>query len=329
MNSFHTQKGATLTEFLVVTPLVALLGMIGLQYTLMYNAKTNLSYASYEAARSGAIHHADPEKIQDGLLKGLLPYFGANGDAKALSGNIGDTATVKASILKLKATEAPFMKVEIISPSQAAFDDFNDMTLQTMLKTNNKVIPNKYSDTIKNTAVGKQSGITIAEANVLKLRVTYGYEPKIPLAKNMFVSVASFLGSSKDAFSLKLLAANRIPVVVDVSAQMLSPAVENGLKTEPFHPGNDTPILAGGKKPDLSGLGLPPEYENMTAEEILKVIIEDGGLDSGGAGTYGKGRSGRDWLPILIAIGVIAAGSTSGNNGGATSGSSSVADFGC
>ena len=36
------QKGASVTEILIVTPLVVLLGMIGIQYALMYNAKTNI-----------------------------------------------------------------------------------------------------------------------------------------------------------------------------------------------------------------------------------------------------------------------------------------------
>lgn len=60
--------------------MIFLLGMLGVQYTLMYNAKSNLTYASYEAARAGAIHNADPNKIQEGLLKGLLPYLSANGN---------------------------------------------------------------------------------------------------------------------------------------------------------------------------------------------------------------------------------------------------------
>ena len=58
-----SQLGATLTEFITIGPLIFFLGMNGLQYTLMYNAKTNLTYASYEAARAGAIENASPQQI--------------------------------------------------------------------------------------------------------------------------------------------------------------------------------------------------------------------------------------------------------------------------
>ena len=73
--------------------------------------------------------------------------------------------------------------------------------------------------------------MNISEANVLKLRITYGYKPNIPLVGGFFAKTFDFFSGPKDAFSAKLFAFNRIPIVVDVSAQMLSPAVQNGLKT--------------------------------------------------------------------------------------------------
>lgn len=312
--------GATSTEFLIAIPMIMLLGMIGVQYTLMYNAKTNVTYAAYEAARAGAIHHADPEEIQNGLFKGLLPYLSANGDA---FGNSSSTnlATNLAGLEKIKRTESPFVKIEIISPSKAAFDDFNSPKLQEILKTSQRVIPNKYSD-MQNITHTAGSGLTIAEANVLKLRITYGYKPSIPLAKNMFMSISSFLGAQKDAFDLKLLAADRIPIVVDVSAQMLSPAVENGLKTVPFHPGNTSPTTPiGHKTPDLTGINLPDDYKGLTTEQMIDKILREGGINGNqGAGQTGMGSSNQDWLALLAALGLITA--TANANG------TPIGDFG-
>ncbi|OBX65578.1 hypothetical protein A9299_08180 [Moraxella osloensis] len=316
----NSQKGASLTEFIVVTPMIFLLGMLGVQYTLMYNAKSNLTYAGYEAARAGAIHHADPQKIQEGLLKGLLPYLNANGNAlvKTSNGTVDNIAMLKQAQL----TEAPFMKIEIISPNKQAFDDFNNPTLQQLLKTTHKVIPNKQTDfeNLKD-KVGSSSGLTIAEANVLKLRVTYGYKPEIPLAKNMMSSLYSFLMGPKDSFSLKLLATSRIPMVVDVSAQMLSPPVENGLATLAYNPGGAPSIPAGNNTlPNMGGVTLPPEYQGMTPDQILAKIISEGGTGNtnGGAGSIGVGnKSNNNWLAILIALGLVAAGSM-GNNGSGT-----------
>lgn len=295
------QAGATLTEFIVIGPLIFLLGMTGLQYTLMYNAKTNFTYASYEAARAGAIHNASPEKIQEGLLKGFLPYISANTGSK-----IPNTLLLQ----KAKITEAPFMKIEIISPTEKAFNDFNDETLQKILKTDRKVIPNKKTDMDNlKTKKGASSGISISEANVLKLRITYGYKPTIPIAKNLLSSMYSFLNGPKDSFSTKLLATKRIPIVVDVSAQMLSPAVENGLKTVAYNPGNTNGGTVGDHKlPDLSEINLPPEYEGMSREEILEDIKNNGGTSAG------KGSSDKDWLKLLIALGVITVGASQMDN---------------
>lgn len=291
MSLQHRQTGATMTELLVAIPLVLLLGMIGVQYGLLYNAKNNVTYASYEAARAGAINNADPEAISDGLLKGMLPFLSSStpkGDLTAM-------------LSELKGKESAFMKVEIISPSKEAFDDFSNAELQKLLGTTNRVIPNKYIDTIKqDRIVGKKSGITIHEANVLKLRITYGYKPTLPLAKNMFVSVASFIDSSQDSFAKSLFLNDRIPISVDVSAQMLSPAVENGLKTVAYTPpkGN-TPIGPNINLPDLKDIKLPDGYESMTADEIIAVLETD---------PTNKRKSKKELLALLVALGIVGAG---------------------
>lgn len=311
------QKGASVTEILIVTPLVVLLGMIGIQYALMYNAKTNITYASYEAARAGAINNADPQAIENGLLKGLLPLLSTKLKPKGIKVDTTNplTATVQSKLAfeQLKLDEAPFMKIEIISPSERAFAACNNAQLQKILNTTNKVIPNKYSDTQNYQC--SDPNISIGEANVLKLRITYGYEPKMPLVKNMFVSVASFVRGSQEAFDLKLLNNNRIPITVDVSAQMLSPAVENGLQTKSYvPPKGDMPLPTGIKLPDVSGIKLPEGYKNMSVDEIIDILSKE---ESGGAGSIATGKSKKDWLAVLVALGVIGAGAYKlGSDGG-------------
>ncbi len=307
------QTGATMTELLVALPLIVLLGLIGIQYALMYNAKSNLSYASYEAARAGAIHHADPIQIQEGLLKGLLPYMSATGEARS-----GDnTLAAQAQIEKIKLNEAPFMKVEIISPSQAAFDDFHNAELaarllaEGVISQGQKVIPNASKDIqAVEGRVGSASGATIHEANTLKLRITYGYKPKIPLAKNMFISIQNILASTEDAFALHLLKADRIPITVDVTAQMLSPAVENGLRTTAYNPPRGTtPIGSDRPMPDLGGIRLPEGYESMTVEQIISILMND--PENGAGQVGGAKRSYQEWLAILAALGILGAGAYS------------------
>lgn len=94
-------------------------------------------------------------------------------------------------------------------------------------------------------------------------------------------------------------------MVVDVSAQMLSPAVENGLATVAYNPGGAPAIPAGNNTlPNLGGVPLPPEYQGMTPDQILAKIISEGGVgaNNGGAGSIGVGNnSNNNWLAILIA----------------------------
>ena len=219
----------------------------------------------------------------------------------------------KLALEKLKFDEARFMKIEIISPNEAAFNACNNVQLQKILNTTNKVIPNKHND-IQNYKCSDPN-ISISQANVLKLRITYGYKPKIPLAKDMFVSIASFVRGSQEKFDLKLLASDRIPITVDVSAQMLSPAVENGLQTKSYvPPKGDMPLSTGIKLPDVSGIKLPEGYENMSVDEIIDILSKE---ENGGAGSIGTAKSKKDWLAILVALGVIGVGAYKlGNDGG-------------
>ncbi|MFW1852728.1 TadE/TadG family type IV pilus assembly protein [Acinetobacter guillouiae] len=241
----NIQKGVSLTEFIIIAPLLLFIGLIGIQYGLIYVARLNVTYAAYEAARAGAIYNADPARIQNAFIKGLVPYFatpgiylpGNNHVATPISKNPNlAQVALQGTALKeiIKKTESAFIHIHIINPSKASFDDWNDDLLAKAyrIKTgqNVRIISNDNLDT-KSTTIKNKSKQNIQDANVLKLRFVYGYEPRIPLMKNIFSSLTSFFTSNRDAANLRMLAAGRIPIVVDISAQMLSPAIEAGLPT--------------------------------------------------------------------------------------------------
>jgi hypothetical protein len=226
-------SGSVTTEFLIIAPMISILGLLGVQYAMIYHARANLSYAAFEAARAGAIHHADPKKIRDGLIKGLLPYLLSTRQSLVpIKGDHLAALNANAALLNqaVKLTEEPFIKIEIINPTPQAFQDFNSPALQQKLGTGmQKVIPN--ADLDQASAVRIKSGMNLQDANVLKLRVTYGYQPKIPLVSQFFSTIDAFLKGDKDPFSTRLLAFDRIPIVVDVTTQMLSPAIEAKIPT--------------------------------------------------------------------------------------------------
>ena len=241
------QKGVSITEFIIIAPLILFIGLIGIQYGLIYVARLNVTYAAYEAARAGAIYNADPQRIQNAFFKGLVPYFATSGiylpgnthirsPFTSQNPNLAQV-TLQGIALKevIKKTESAFLSIHMVNPSKASFDDWNDATLAKAyrIKTGQtvKVIRNDKFDQSDALTIKPNSKQNLADANVLKLRFTYGYEPRIPLMKNIFSSLTSFFTSNRDAANLRMLAAGRIPIVVDISAQMLSPAVQGGLPT--------------------------------------------------------------------------------------------------
>ena len=247
MNHYRTsQFGVSFTEFIIIAPLILFIGLAGIQYGLIYAARLNVTYAAYEAARAGAIYNADPARIQNAFFKGMVPYFATPGihlpgnvDIKSpITGthpNIGQVG-VQGTMLKelIKKTESAFVHIHIVNPSKASFDDWNDPRLATAYKIKTgqtvRIIANDNLDK-KVKDIKPKSKQNIQDANVLKLRFVYGYEPRIPLMKNVFSSLTSFFSSNRDAANIRMLAAGRIPIVVDISAQMLSPPIEGGLPT--------------------------------------------------------------------------------------------------
>ena len=247
MNHYRaSQFGVSITEFIIIAPLILFIGLVGIQYGLIYVARLNVTYAAYEAARAGAIYNADPARIQNAFFKGMVPYFATPGihlpgnvDIKSpITGtnpNIGQVG-VQGTMLKelIKKTESAFVHIHIVNPSKTSFDDWNDPRLATAYKIKTgqtvRIIANDNLDK-KAKDIKPKSKQNIQDANVLKLRFVYGYEPRIPLMKNVFSSLTSFFSSNRDTANIRMLAAGRIPIVVDISAQMLSPPIEGGLPT--------------------------------------------------------------------------------------------------
>ncbi len=152
-----------------------------MQVALVYYAKSNVNYATYEAARAGTISHAGLASINLAFQKAMLPYYG------------GGTTTAKLANT-FKKVEADLkgsaVRVEILSPTQESFADYASPALQAALKSTELVIPNVGLDELScprdvpgcnaNPKTNK-SGQTLLDANLLKLRITYG----IPPAKQM------------------------------------------------------------------------------------------------------------------------------------------------
>jgi hypothetical protein len=117
------------------------------------------------------MNNADSSVIRNTLVKGLNPFYeqGAiTNDAQRID---------KAALVATAKTLLPgTLSIDILSPSKEAFNDFG-LTDPT---TRVKYIPNDNLEW-RSTALGKSSKVNIRDANLLKLRVVYAYDLKVPL----------------------------------------------------------------------------------------------------------------------------------------------------
>jgi hypothetical protein len=130
------------------------------------------------------------------------------------------------------------------------------------LNTNGRrVIPNA-GQAYKSQAIGATSGQTIQDANLIKLRITHGYLPKVPFINKIYATYLKWLDPQTDAFHTKLVNAGRIPVVTSVTLHMQSDAIEPGAPVSSPGPGNNgnptnpgSPPISNNPPPDCSNFG--------------------------------------------------------------------------
>ena len=179
-----SQAGAGAVEFLISIPIVLLLILGSLQASLLYQARLQLEVATQEAARAGALHGGDLNEIREGLARGLTPLYTHGQGVADLA-----KARARAEVAARTAT------IEILSPTQEALADhkefgrlpLDDKTGQALTPGGNWGwgIPESQLG-YRKTALGGQSGLSIQDANLLKIRVTYHHPMIMPFIDRLF-----------------------------------------------------------------------------------------------------------------------------------------------
>ena len=257
MRRLRAQSGATLVEFVVVVPTLLFLLMNLIQYGLLYHAKSQLNYATFEAVRAGTTSNADPAKIRTAFTRAMTGYYG---------GGTSTAQLAKSYAKALADTTAATVRIEILSPTKQSFDDYASPGLKSRLGISSRVIPNTNLAFLKcpmdvpgcnSDPKSNQSGQTLADANLLKIRITYGIPAakQIPLAgRFMSWALGELNKGDTDAFRLGLVKAGRIPVVTATVMRMQTPAIEAGNVSIPGPGNGGTPEDPG---PELGSPGDP------------------------------------------------------------------------
>ncbi len=174
------QSGASLAEFLVAAPLVLLIGMATLQAGLIYHGKTTLNYAVFEAARTGATHNAQVAVMRDELGQRLAPVKGGDGSLEHMALSMAKSV--------VDANDATTTELSILNPTPAAFDDWGLVSPATQ----QRIIPNAHLRH-KSDEIGVASGLTIQDANLLKVRVVYGLDLRVPVVGDLIAEAMQII----------------------------------------------------------------------------------------------------------------------------------------
>ncbi|MFV2058903.1 MAG: TadE family protein [Thiohalomonadales bacterium] len=215
----HKQAGASITELLVVMLAMAPLVLGAIQMAMFYHAKSIINYATFEAARAGAVAGANIGPMKSAFERNILPLYGS-----------GVTVT---SIMKARAKAkadawAPTIptksfgaggKIQILSPTKEAFRDFG-----MRINGGALFIPNDHLR-YRATATGGTSKVNVQDANLLKIKVTYGYKMIVPVINKIIARIMML--ADKKNINYYLGDPPRLPIVSYVTVRMQSNTIFN------------------------------------------------------------------------------------------------------
>lgn len=234
------QRGVTMVEFAIVMPFALLLVLGLIQIGLMYSAKSIVNEAAFMAARAGAVQNAQRDKMIEAMQRALVPLYQdtTNPDpasrlSNALQQVVDDTQC---------SSPDKCLTVQILNPTPEAFADFGI----TSGAVSGTFIPNDNLEFRSHSVRGRTSGLSIQDANTLKIKVTYGYQLKVPLINVLFGAILCAWDGHADADShvdafgranspLELQGDNdcttfydhgKTPIVAYATVQMQTPAVQ-------------------------------------------------------------------------------------------------------
>ncbi|RYZ09623.1 MAG: pilus assembly protein [Comamonadaceae bacterium] len=203
------QTGAAMTEFIIVLPVFLMVVFAIAEMALMYQAKSVVDLAALAAARAGALDHARNGATSSMHTAGAIAlsplYMRENASNGEVAGSIG----------RALADGVLSMRIEVLNPTPQSFNDHG------INVAGRRVIPNDNL-MYRGTTIRAASSQNIQDANLLKIRLTYCYEPKMPLSSDFLASALSPLATARDPFCK--LARGRLPITSEAIVRMQSDA---------------------------------------------------------------------------------------------------------
>jgi hypothetical protein len=177
-------RGAAMIEFHVVALLAMLPLCLGtLQAALLMVENHHLDHAAFLAARHGAVRHGDLSEVRSAFAQASSTLF-VSSYAPLDRGNI--VARVAAAHAAATADIALHATVRVLTPDANARADF------AIRRDDATLIPNDALE-FRSTAPGRRSGISLQQANVLRVEFVYCRPLIVPFAGPMLLGTLRIL----------------------------------------------------------------------------------------------------------------------------------------
>jgi len=172
--------GQALVEYIYVFPILIMLIFGAIQFGFIYQTKSTLNYATFNATRQGALNAGSMTAIVDGLTTGMMPMFAHS----QLNGGNRNLALLKDAWKKANAevTDPKITQITIVNPTAAALSAYRGDS-----ESGNEIPNDNLMYRSTNIAGG---GMNIQDANLLKVRVTYCYRMVVPVLNKLIYNLA-------------------------------------------------------------------------------------------------------------------------------------------
>jgi Flp pilus assembly protein TadG len=204
-------QGAAMIEFHIVALFALLPLCLGtVQMALLMVENHHLDHAAFLAARHGAVMHGDLSEVKKAFARAATPLFVGSGTPLD-RGNVAMRVT--AAYATATADITAYARVQLLAPDANARADF------AISRDRRQVIPNDALES-RSMAPGRRSGLSLQQANVLRLEISYCRPLIVPFAGPLLVGTLRLL--DHDLWHQRCYAAGRIPVRSEGVAPMQS-----------------------------------------------------------------------------------------------------------
>lgn len=206
------QRGAASVEFHIVAFLALLpLCLGGLQLALLLAENHHLDHAAFQAARHAAMSNGDVDAARRALVSAASILF--VDAARDIDGSAELAVRVGRAYAAASVDQLRFSRLRILSPDADAQADF------AVHRDNRRVIPND-SLQYRPRQPGRRSGLTLQQANVLRLEVRWCRPLVVPFARQLLLGALRLI--DPDAWHQYCYAQGRVPIRSEAASPMQS-----------------------------------------------------------------------------------------------------------